>query len=392
MHSSHSSRAFASICALLTASLLAAQEPAQEAPATSAGSAATATTATGSASATTTTTSSETPATGATATAGEPATATEEPPKEPQLVPGETSYEAGKVTKGERIAVEFTLENRGEADLLIRAVQPSCGCTVASFDRKIAPGKSGKVKAWLDTSSQIGDIVKYLTVTSNDPTTPRLQLAIKASVAAFVTASPSYARLLQVQGQPASTTSLTLWSDGAPPLEVLGVDSPERWIKATARPATDSERRPEGPDVQWRLEVSIDGDAPVGALDKNLIVRTNHPHQRTLEIPLSGFVRPVVQAVPGEVDFGKLGRVNDRRRFALKVYNFGPDPVSITGVTCNLSFATTSLHTEQDGHRYRIEIVLSDEAPKGKFEGELEITTSSDVVPKIDLPVRGRVD
>ena len=32
-----------------------------------------------------------------------------------------------------------------------KPVRPTCGCTVADFDREIAPGKTGYIKAKLDT-------------------------------------------------------------------------------------------------------------------------------------------------------------------------------------------------------------------------------------------------
>ena len=400
MNSSLPRRLAGPLCALLVASALAAQEPppasapAPAAPAATASPSATAP-ASGSAAATApaegsaatapaTTSPAASDAQSATATPAAPAT-------HPQLVAAELVHDAGRVRKGEKLGVEFALENHGDGDLQIRTVQTSCGCTVASFDRTIKPGGKGRVHAWVDTSNFVGDIAKYLTVESNDPVTPRLQLTIKADVVAFVTASPSYARILQVQGQAASTTSVELWADGEPPLEVTGVDAPKKWIEASARRAAGKDLSPAGPPEQWRLDVTVHPDAPVGPLDETLVVHTNNPHQKRLELPLTGFVRPVVQAVPEAADFGTLGEAADQHRFVLKLFNFGSDPVEVTGVSSSLAFVTTKVEPDEAGRRYRIELDLAPDAPKGKFDGKLEITTSSKAVPQLTVPVRGRV-
>ncbi len=334
-------------------------------------------------------TSDETAPSNQPATTETPATP---PEKHPKLTAAELIHDAGRVIKGSRIAVQFTLENQGDADLEIKNVQPSCGCTVASFERRIAPGKAGKVRAWIDTSALSGAIEKFLIVTSNDPTTPRLQLAVKAEVLSFVTAAPSYVRILQVQSEPSATTAINLWSDGDPPLEIRGVRAPHPWIEAKARPATASELRPEGPKQQWRLEVSAAADAPLGPLDDTLVVRTNHPKQPELRIPLSGFVRPVLEAVPEVADFGKLGQGAPRTRYVVKLFNFGSSRVEVESVSTNLPFVSASVRPEQDGRRFRIELDLASDAPKGKFSGTLEISTTSPVLHKLEVPIRGKVD
>jgi hypothetical protein len=99
-----------------------------------------------------------------------------------------------------------------------------------------------------------------------------------------------------------------------------------------------------------------------------------------------------VQAVPDSADFGKLGAVADRRRFVLKVFNFGSEPVEVTEVRTNLAFVTTAIKTDEAGRRYRIEVELAAGAPKGKFDGTLQISTTSKAVPELEVPVRGRID
>lgn len=332
-----------------------------------------------------------TPAADATTPEDDAAT-TAEKAAAPQLVVVEAVRDVGKVQRGERVEVEFTLENRGEGPLKIKSVQPACGCTVASFDAKIAPGASGRVRARLDSSTLAGPVAKSITVVSNDPASPRAVLTIKAEIVTFVTVSPAFARLLHVRTQPATPTVVQLWSGDGTPVEVLGVETPAPWIVARARRAEPGEVLPQGPPEQWRIEIELGPDAPLGPLTDELVVRTSHPQQSAVEVPLSGFVRDVLTTTPAVADFGNLGRnVLDRSRFVLKLFNFGSETIEIRSAATDLDFVTVATAAEDPGRRFRVELRLAPDAPKGKFSGTLRLETTSPSMPVVEVPVRGKI-
>jgi hypothetical protein len=323
--------------------------------------------------------------------AGTPAAA--EPKPRPKIAVAAPVFDAGPVRKGKRVEVDFALENRGEAPLEIKDAQPSCGCTVAAFDREIAPGATGKLHATLATDTFDGPIAKHVTVLSNDPETPRLVLTIKAEVQSYLKLSPTYARILKVQTQPAEKVGVNLWATDGTPLAVRTVETPADWVVAAARRATESERAANGPSEQLRVEIWLDEEAPVGPLAGAIRVETNHPKQPEVEIQLSGNVRRLLHLQPAEADFGKLVRpTRGGPRFVVKLHNFGKEPVEVRSVATDLPFVTASVSADEPGRRFRIELLLAPDAPKGKFEGKLAIETSSDVMPRLEAPVRGKVD
>lgn len=326
--------------------------------------------------------------TGATATSLESVI----PALAPQLVAESPIVDLGRLQKGERAATEFVLANRGNALLKIKSVQPACGCTVASFDAEIAPGATGKVRATLDTTTLAGGVAKTITVLSNDPKTPRATLTLRAEIVAFVEVAPGFARLLQVRTLPPQTAAVNLWSGDGTPFEVLEVRAPQPWIQASARRAEPAERRAGAPEEQWRVEVSLAPEAPLGPLTDKLVVRTSHPQQGEVEIPLSGFVRPVLQPTPAVADFGTIGRAaQDKSRFVLKLFNFGSEPVEVRSASTDLPFLAVTTSAEEAGRRFRIELRLAPDAPKGKFEGTLRVETTSAAMPVVEIPVRGKV-
>ena len=53
----------------------------------------------------------------------------------------ETHKDAGVFEEGTVVPFQFEVANRGQADLEVTQVKPSCGCTVAKWDRVIKPGE-----------------------------------------------------------------------------------------------------------------------------------------------------------------------------------------------------------------------------------------------------------
>jgi hypothetical protein len=311
----------------------------------------------------------------------------------PRIEAEKLEQDAGRVRKGKRVELEFVLANRGDAPLQIKDVQPSCGCTVASFDKQIAPGATGGIRASLDTTSFDGPIAKHLTVLSNDPDTPRLVLTIRADVQAFLRASPSYVRILQVQSQEPEKAGINLWATDGRALEIRKVETPFDWVVASVRRPTDAERDADASDNQWRLEVSVTDAAPLGPLRDKIRIETDHPDEPVLEIPLSGNVRRVLHLQPGEVDFGKVAQpVRNPKKVGVKLFNFGKEPVEVRSAESDLPFVTAAISPEEPGRRFRVDLLLAADAPKGKFEGRVRVETSSTLLPTLEIPVRGKVD
>jgi len=100
----------------------------------------------------------------------------------PSLAVAAPTVDAGTVRRGEKIEARFAIRNEGTGTLAIREARPACGCTVATFDREIAPGRGGEVRATVDTSRFSGPITKTVSVVTNDPSHPQTTLTIKAVV------------------------------------------------------------------------------------------------------------------------------------------------------------------------------------------------------------------
>ena len=74
----------------------------------------------------------------------------------------------GKITQGQKLQIAFRFRNSGSNPLVIQAVNPSCGCTVADFPKEpIAPGKEAEITGAFDSNGRSGLQHKELTVIAN---------------------------------------------------------------------------------------------------------------------------------------------------------------------------------------------------------------------------------
>lgn len=97
----------------------------------------------------------------------------------PQLMVEKRIQDLGEVQTDRKVQTEFLLYNTGGKHLRLYRVEASCGCTVPEITRKIlAPGDFSRIRVVMDTSLKLGNIRKKLTLFSNDPHRPKLDLFV----------------------------------------------------------------------------------------------------------------------------------------------------------------------------------------------------------------------
>jgi len=309
----------------------------------------------------------------------------------PSAVIAETVFKAGEIPVGEPIEAEFAIENQGDARLEIESVQPDCGCTVAKYDEVIEPGATGTVRAVVDTTSLLGPSVKTISVLTNDPEHRRIKLTIEAHARPFLTLDPGHARFSTfVREEHDQSIPQLLWTDDFEELEITGVETPEDWVEVSYREATETERSDEGVGKQWRVDVTLSKDAPVGPLADRILLRTNHPKQKVVEIPVTGFVRPMVAVMPPRVDFGKIDLAT-AKRWGVLVRTFGSSPLQIESIESSIEGIEVEIEPVQEGQQYYLVFTPTEAMAKGPFKGEVEVQTNLPDRPKLTVSLLGEV-
>jgi hypothetical protein len=314
----------------------------------------------------------------------------------PKAVAPEPIKEAGFVGKGEKVVHEFVIQNDGDAPLELSDVQAACGCTATSYDRAIAPGAAGKVRVELDTTTFAGPIAKGVTVYTNDPATPKIELTVRANVQPLLAVRPGYARFVKQAPQGKGKVEQMVWSPRGEAFEITKVDSPYPFLEVSYRPATDEDRAAvEATAGGYVVDMALDyATAPVGAIADRVVLHTTHPRQKVVEIPVSGFVRPPVAVTPPVVDFGDVKFASQPLKSTLHVQGFadGVD-FAVTRFENDLPGIEAAIEpdTEADGKEFKIRLTLKPEMPKGVFNGTIKLYTNHPRSPVVEVPVKGRV-
>jgi hypothetical protein len=309
----------------------------------------------------------------------------------PKMQISPETKDAGTVAKGQVVDAVFVVKNTGGSDLIISDARPSCGCTVASFDKIIKPGGEGKIQSSVDTKSFSGPISKSVLVVSNDPDRPQVNLFIKALVKPYVDVLPqAFVRFSVIKGDNAGQDVLLVSEEKGFRPTIAETSQP--YVKAEVLPAGDKDKIPGRAGDQYKVRINVLPDAPEGLLNAPIRVATGVSQQPTIEIPVSGIVRPRVSVTPVTVNFGNFTAGKDPITRNIIVTNNKPAvPVKVTRAEVSVPGFITDVVPTQDGVSYTVVVKASSAVKKGALDGTVKLFTSDKERAVIEIPLRGEV-
>lgn len=323
---------------------------------------------------------------------------TAETTKAPRLTLVEPLKDFGTVAKGEKIDWSFEIKNTGSADLEILAAKPTCGCTVADFDKVIKPGQTGKVSAHVDTTNFAGPISKAVTLETNDPSTPTAQVTISAVVKPYVEAYPAgFVRFNMLQGE-VEKQSVTIYTEEEEPFEIVKVEAPQDWIKVEAKKIEGAEIVPQigrkGAN-QYKLDITVGGpDAKIGPLAEKVHIVTNSKHQPEYWVSVSGVVRPSFRVDPTGINFGEVTPADSAATRTISIRSNSlktPGAFSVTKVESGVAGVTANVAPTERPGEFSITLQVAKDAKPGPVDGNVTIYTSDTAKPTVVIPVKGTI-
>jgi hypothetical protein len=303
----------------------------------------------------------------------------------------ESVKDLGIVGLGTNPEAVFTIENRGASAIEISVAPVALGLRVIDAVRTIAPSASGTVRVAVDTFRAGVTTEWKVEVRTSDPATPAIELTVKADVRNFLTVEPAAARFNFVQYGPEGGTTHVISAQDDAPLEVLGVEAPADFITVAWRELkTPAERVADLPGRQWRIDLTIKGDAAVGPIGGYAIVRTNHPRQPRAYVPVSGFVRPLFAVTPPSITLTAPPEAGERPFTTLVIKNFGEPALEITKASSDIAGLRATIVAVDGGHTWRVELRRDAAATGAWTSGTLRLTTTHPKVSELTVPVRLR--
>jgi len=214
------------------------------------------------------------------------------PGKEARAKFKEEAWDFGEVKQGEVLAHEFVFVNDGDAPLVVERVETTCGCTAALVtEKRIAPGKEGRIKTTFDTRGYAGRLARYLYLISNDAENGRRELSLVADIEVPPSARVDVDRYNVDMGLCLEGETPAAWivvrSTGERELKVE-LDHENVKFFSGGKPLASPFFLPAGESRE--VEMRFPAQARTGVQRDYILVKSNDPVRSTLSVYVSRYV------------------------------------------------------------------------------------------------------
>lgn len=308
----------------------------------------------------------------------------------PRVTVDPEAQEVGVVGLGEDAVGEVLVRNDGGAPLTLEIPHLARGTLVEGLVPELKPGGSVRLRFVVHTFEAEGSRDQVWTLVTNDPDRPRVVVRLNVDVRPFLVARPGYVRYITVQHAREGTISQTIAATDGADFRVTRVESPMPTLRIEFREAMPAERDPAWTGAQWRVMTTLASDSAVGPILGPIMVYTDHPRQKRLLIPLSGFVRPMLAVTPPEARVGDLARTRTEA-LVYFVKNFDEEAIEMTGASTDVAAVRAEIEPIERGRTWHLKLFVVPGSPVGSFEGKVVLRTSSSKIPALEIPLSGRL-
>lgn len=275
------------------------------------------------------------------------------PGEEPQIVFDAPVFDFGKIMAGEPVRHDFFFTNRGKSTLEILAVRPSCGCTTAGeWDKKVEPGKSGKIPLQLNTASVNGVVSKVVTVTTNVPGKPDVQLTLKGEIWQPIELKPPYLNLGSITDGKEHSMTTQVINHFDQPIELKNVQS--------SNPAFRVEVKPTVPGREFEIKVTAIPPFKQNANNSTITIDTGHPKKPQVSLTAYCYVPQPVEVSPIRLNIPSPITQEGTTR-AVYVKNNTQSPLKVSDLAVSDPKVKAELKEDLPGMSFRVVIAF----PKG---------------------------
>ncbi len=299
-----------------------------------------------------------------------------------RLVFAEKTFDFGTVKPTDVVRHDFIVTSTGTETLVISDVQPACGCTVAgTWDREIAPGKTGKIPVQFDPTNFEGKVTKSITVITNDPTNRHHTLEFHANVWRPIQVQPTYVFFTPIIGESSSEAKIVRITSNLN--EPLNLETPQ-----TSNPALRLELKTVKPGKQFELHVQTLGDVTATGPQDPITIKTSATEQPVIRIAATVLPQPAVTVGPPQIILPADKATTGHSRL-ITIRNNRTEAINLTAASINAPGATAEIKELQAGKIFTVNVVFPPDfqVPPGAPLA-LTVQTSHPKIPVITVPIR----
>ncbi len=312
----------------------------------------------------------------------------------PQLVVTQRKINLGAVLEGDKVKLDWLLENRGNAKLVIDRVKPACGCTnvdLTDEEKTIAPGGSLRLRSEFDSTGRRGRQEKAVTVYTNDPLVPAMKLVFTAEVEALFDTKPSSVLNLRAvqRGEVSSTVLEITPGEGRKTIIVTDVEYDDNLPLTWEQESFDTKT-----GTGQRIRFRVDPYASLGTLTSKAKIKLEVdgiPRERLM--PLRAQIVGELTTMPKVLDATRHEARPGKKLPKVTVRAMNKRPFEVlsasAGPLLDVEFKPSGKPKPKSA--YTIRLTIRKDAPPGPFGTMLEVRTDSLDQPLVQVPVYGMV-
>ncbi|MHC5005091.1 MAG: DUF1573 domain-containing protein [Planctomycetota bacterium] len=311
----------------------------------------------------------------------------------PAITFASKTHDFGRILETEIQTAWLEFTNTGGSTLIIEDIKTSCGCTVATPDRReYEPGESGHIEIEFDPAGPGENQRKYVKVIAN--TEPELtQVAITADVDPFVIIEPRMLELgvLPYRSEHSRTLSVTS-TDPDFRIEAVRTSNPAvtARVVGTIEPAGDGTPRKDG------VEVTIASNAPWGPLFSWLEMDVKgtpgagaDPITYEAKLRVQGQLFGDLRAEPDTLRFGAEPGQAFERTVVLRRADGAPFTVLGAEVLAD-RLDNAQVRVDQVGPgEYQVTLTATAGSIMAMVNGAVMVSTDVDGEGRVDIPIVG---
>lgn len=307
------------------------------------------------------------------------------PVKRPEIFFENPDFNFGKAYKGDKVEHVYRFENRGNDTLEIKKVKPSCGCTAAVLsNHSILPGETGEIKTTFNTGSYGGKVKKTIAVLSNDPRTPNHKLTISGEVIEEISFKPKNINFgsFRADNKSDKIVKFSVKSQSGPDFKIVKVTPSKSFVETTAI---------EGQNGEYTIVATLKDYHKIGRFSGKIFLETNSTKQPKASIIFYGVVEGDITINQKRIYYGT---VTEGREITKKLFvKINESHIKILSSKISPDYLSVKIDEryEQRNPHCLIETKLHEDAPVGKINGLLVLTTNSEEQPIINIPITGEV-
>lgn len=290
-------------------------------------------------------------------------------------------YDFGKVKSGEPVKYTYYFTNTGTDTLYLTNVQPSCGCTTAGdWSRKVDPGQTGTIPIQFNSANYGGQVLKTITVTSNDKDQHSIGLQLKGTVWKPVDVSPMFAVMtIPPDSQSNVTTKVHIVNNMEEPITLNPPESSNKAFIAQLRTNT--------PGKDFEMTITAMPPFEQQNMQSQITLKTSSTNVPTLSVTAWANVQQAVVVSPPQLMLA-AGPLANKQALSVTIQNNSSQPMKLSEPTLTAKDAEVQLAEPNPGHTFMATLSFPQgfELPQGT-KAEFTVKSDNARFPLIKVPI-----